>query len=96
MVGPPVLSDELRARATSWLNPPCPPACQHTMDFQLSLPTRLSTHQVHDWMRRYEQEGATCVLVALAVSSAPLRLAAALAIADPLKPEAPAVVAALR
>ncbi|KAI7843072.1 hypothetical protein COHA_003243 [Chlorella ohadii] len=52
--------------------------------------------RVHDWMRRYEQEGATCVLVALAVSSAPLRLAAALAIADPLKPEAPAVVAALR
>ena len=47
-------------------------------------------------MRRYEQEGATCVLVALAVSSAPLRLAAALAIADPLKPEAPAGVAALR
>jgi Cu+-exporting ATPase len=52
--------------------------------------------QVHEWMRRYEQEGATCVLVALAAASAPLCLVAALAIADPLKPEAPAVVAALR
>lgn len=52
--------------------------------------------QVHAWMRRYEQDGATCVLVALAASSTPLRLVAALAIADPLKPEAAAVVAALR
>lgn len=47
-------------------------------------------------MRGYEREGATCVLVAVAAAGTPLRLAAAFAIADPLKPEAPAVIAALR
>jgi hypothetical protein len=47
--------------------------------------------QVHEWMRSYEKEGATCVLLA-----ANARLLAAFAISDPLKPEAPAVIAALR
>ena len=42
-------------------------------------------------MRRREREGATCVLMA-----AGGRLLAAFAVCDPLKPEAPAVVTALR
>lgn len=46
-------------------------------------------------MRRWELEGATCVLMAAGPAWAP-RLLAAFAITDPLKPEAPAVVAALR
>lgn len=51
--------------------------------------------QVLEWMRRWELEGATCVLMAAGAAWAP-RLLAAFAITDPLKPEAPAVVAALR
>ncbi|KAL4443875.1 hypothetical protein ABPG75_011612 [Micractinium tetrahymenae] len=51
--------------------------------------------QVLEWMRCWEQEGATCVLMAAGAAWAP-RLLAAFAITDPLKPEAPAVVAALR
>ncbi|KAL4449504.1 hypothetical protein ABPG77_007148 [Micractinium sp. CCAP 211/92] len=51
--------------------------------------------EVLEWMRRWELEGATCVLMAVGAAWAP-RLLAAFAITDPLKPEAPAVVAALR
>ena len=47
--------------------------------------------QLHEWMRRHEHQGATCVLAAVDG-----RLAAALAISDSPKPEAPATIAALR
>ncbi|KAL4856926.1 putative copper-transporting ATPase 5 [Chlorella vulgaris] len=44
-----------------------------------------------EWMRGYEREGATCVLLAVEAC-----LVACFAISDPLKLEAPAVIAALR
>ncbi|KAK9806592.1 hypothetical protein WJX73_005689 [Symbiochloris irregularis] len=47
--------------------------------------------EVTSWIYERETQGATCVLVAVASS-----VAAALAITDPLKPEAVGVVAALR
>ncbi|KAL4853273.1 Copper-transporting ATPase HMA5 [Chlorella vulgaris] len=47
--------------------------------------------ETQEWMRGYEREGATCVLMAVEAC-----LVARFAISDPLKPEAPAVIAALR
>ncbi|GAB4822580.1 hypothetical protein N2152v2_009626 [Parachlorella kessleri] len=46
--------------------------------------------QVADYMREWERQGTTCVLMAVEST-----LLAVFAITDPLKPEAPAVVAAL-
>eukprot|EP00887_Chlorella_sp_A99_P000377 scaffold13.g377.t1 len=44
-----------------------------------------------EWVREWESLGSTCIFVAIEG-----RVAAALAVSDPIRPEAPAVVAALR
>lgn len=89
------LSAQARPRAGGVAPLPAAPCMCPSLCVRCRFPPSC-TAQTHDWMRGYEREGATCVLVALAAAGAPLRLAMACAVADPLKPEAPAVIAALR